>query len=165
MPPPPLIFCHTIFYHTLSTHTPNSSMSGERAPYPSGCEILINAPHCKNATTSPSRFQQINQAFIHSSQLFAISYLDNCAYGAIALVDIPQYTLILDEPPLIPCDVLEEILRRYESGELKSKEEDSEFIREYYLKENSAVDKDEVNKLVDMIWSMHDQYAVRNDDG
>jgi hypothetical protein len=73
--------------------------------------------------------------------------------------------LILDEPPLIPCDVLEEILRRYESGELKSKEEDSEFIREYYLKENSAVDKDEVNKLVDMIWSMHDQYAVRNDDG
>eukprot|EP00804_Cyclotella_cryptica_P004100 CCRYP_019104-RB/>CCRYP_019104-RB protein AED:0.01 eAED:0.01 QI:24/1/1/1/0/0/3/440/231 len=132
-------------------------------PYPSGCELLLSK---KPTHSQPTRFAQIQQAFQHSSTYFTITYLyDTCGYGAIASIDIPKLTLILNEPPLIPCDALESVLSRYEKGELKCGEEDAEFMREYYGRECVKLGveedaKDEVDGLIGMIWAMHDQYAV-----
>eukprot|EP00804_Cyclotella_cryptica_P004099 CCRYP_019102-RA/>CCRYP_019102-RA protein AED:0.00 eAED:0.00 QI:28/1/1/1/0/0.5/2/812/186 len=143
-------------------------MDAPQPPYPSGCELLLSK---KPTHSKPTRFAQIQQAFQHSSTYFTITYLyDTCGYGAIASIDIPKHTLILNEPPLIPCDALESVLSRYEKGELKCGKEDAEFMREYYGREFVKLGveedaKDEVDRLIGMIWAMHDQYAVSNAGG
>eukprot|EP00804_Cyclotella_cryptica_P006772 CCRYP_019533-RB/>CCRYP_019533-RB protein AED:0.01 eAED:0.01 QI:28/1/1/1/1/1/2/247/376 len=143
-------------------------MDAPPPPYPCGCELLLSK---KPTHSKPTRFAQIQQAFQHSSTYFTITYLyDTCGYGAIASIDIPKHTLILNEPPLIPCDALESVLSRYEKGELKCGKEDAEFMREYYGREFVKLGveedaKDEVDRLIGMIWAMHDQYAVSNAGG
>jgi hypothetical protein len=65
---------------------------------------------------------------------------------------------------------LENLLSKYDKGELKSGEEDAEFMREYYKREYVKLvgvenAEEEVNSLIEMIWAMHDQYAVSDGGG
>ena len=95
-------------------------------------------------------------------------YLDERrGYGAIALVDIPRHTLILEEPPLLPCDVLQVALEEHDAGILSSHEDDTRYLQcyfqEQYGKVNDINEEEkqlEVQTLIDLFWSMHDQYVI-----
>jgi len=138
------------------------------APYTSGCELLINSvgPNCDHS----SPLQQICRAFQHASEYFSVTYLDERrGYGAIAKVDIPKHTLILDEPPLLGCDPLHIALEEHEAGRLASHDDDTTFLRNYFnglykeLKVCDEVKETEVQTLIDLFWHMHDQYAFESD--
>lgn len=164
-------------HHTPPTHQPEHIMADPiqgtatnttEAPYKSGCELLTSTT-LTHPTSSP--LQHIIRAFHQSTQYFTISYLGpHRGYGAIASTDIPKHTLILEEPPLLPCDVLETALDKYTDGSLSCYEEDTVFLRRYFEALYGAVDgmeedgkKAEVQILIDLFWSMHDQYAVVGD--
>jgi hypothetical protein len=135
----------------------------------SGCELLIASGDNSNAHGN-TPLQNIRRAYQEASAYFSIEYLDSRrGYGAIAKTDIPMHTLILDEPPLLPCDALQMALEEHESGLLTCHDDDSRYLRCYFEKLYEQLDLDdemkemEVQTLIDLFWCMHDQYASNAD--
>lgn len=139
--------------------------SSSTARYSSGCELFTATANTSSNHCSP--LQQIRRAYQHSSTYFSIIYLDERrGYGAIAERDIPKHTLILEEPPLIPCDVLQFALEEHDAGRLACHEDDAQFLRKYFdelygdLELDDDVKELEVQTLIDLFWHMHDQYVI-----
>lgn len=155
-----------------STSTVDHS-SNNTEPNTSGCELLLptsNTPSEESKHRTASPLQVIRRAFEYSSKYFQIVYLDErCGYGAIARADIPKHTLILEEPPLLPCDALQVALEEHEACALRSHEDDTRYLRCYFEQQYAKVDdlsdeekQLEVQTLIDLFWSMHDQYEITN---
>lgn len=135
----------------------------------SGCERLAACYNDSNAH-GDSPLQNIRRAYQEASAYFSIVYLDSRrGYGAIANADIPMHTLILDEPPLLPCDALQTALEQHESGLLTCQDDDSRYLRSYFIKQYESLDlgdemkEVEVQTLIDLFWCMHDQYSLDAD--
>lgn len=143
------------------TDSPNLGGNFNQPPYPSGCEIFSEPD--RRSSFSSSTLQKLSHSFEHASQYFSISYLDGrLGYGAIATCDIPKHTLILEEPPLLPCDFLQEVMEKHERGDLKCHDDDDHLLKDYFSIDHNDED---VNRLRAMVWSMHDQYAEDYDEG
>ncbi len=143
------------------TADPNLGGILNQPPYPSGCEIFSESDGL--SSFSSSTLQQIRRSFEHASQYFSISYLDGrLGYGAIAKCDIPKHPLILEEPPLLPCDFLQEVIDKHECGDLMCSDDDDLLLKDYFSIDHNDED---VNTLRAIVWSMHDQYAEYYDEG